>query len=153
MPSIPEAEARLEQLGFVRDGRFWTLPGREIIFEAPGTYLEPSRTGFDVVQTRTGRSVRVQVPEDVFGLRFGEFVSEGHDEVFQQLLWLLGSTQMDHGKLDAQADDQDYLAQLGISRDSYIQGLKILREYVEKLLRDEPMPEMWEIHEIAASLR
>ena len=29
MPAVPEAEQRLEDLGFKRQGRYWTLPGRE----------------------------------------------------------------------------------------------------------------------------
>lgn len=156
MPIVPEAEARLEQLGFVRDGRYWTVPDREIIFEAPGTYLEPNRAGhdgYDLVETRTGRLVRVQAPEDVFGGRFGEFVALGHADVFQQLLWLLGSAQMNQDELDARVQDEEYLRQIGISKASFVRGLKILRGYVEKLQREEAMPEMWQIHEIAASLR
>jgi hypothetical protein len=156
MPAVPEAEQRLEKLGFEREGRYWTLPGREIIFEAPGTYLEPSRAGhdgYDLVETRTGRLVRVQAPEDVFGGRFGEFIAHGHAEVFQPLLWLLGSDQMNQKELEGRAEEPEYLKQLGISKENFLRGLKILREYVEKLQSGEAMPEMWQIHEIAASLR
>jgi hypothetical protein len=40
MPSSTEVEQRLATLGFERDGRFWTLPGRDPVFEAPGSTLE-----------------------------------------------------------------------------------------------------------------
>ena len=40
MPHSTEIEQRFAALGFERDGRFWTLPGREPVFEAPGSTLE-----------------------------------------------------------------------------------------------------------------
>jgi hypothetical protein len=36
MPHATEIEERLAALGFERDGRFWTLPGRVPVLEAPG---------------------------------------------------------------------------------------------------------------------
>lgn len=153
MPTLPAAEERLEQLGFIRKGRYWTLPGREVFFEAPGTHLEPTPTGFDLVQTRSGRLVRVQAPEEVFGVRFEEFVAQGHADIFQQLLWLLGSEQLDQDALDAYADEPDYLRELSVSRDAYVTGLQKLREVADSLRAGVSAPEPSEIHELARELR
>jgi len=153
MPAIPAAEERLAKLGFVRDGRYWTLPGHDLFLEAPGSLLEPNPEGFDIVETQSGRQVRVQAPEDLFGLRFGEFVALGTPDVFQQLLWLLGSTELVPSELESRADDSSYLRQIGVSRRAYLEGLETLRTYAEKIQRGDKAPEMWEIHEMAARLQ
>src|SRR6266536_6072834 len=40
MPHSAKIEQQLAALGFEREGRFWTLPGRDPVFEAPGSTLE-----------------------------------------------------------------------------------------------------------------
>ena len=101
MPYVPDLESRMAALGFVREGRLWVLPGRAVFFEAPGNKLEPNPDGFEVVETRSGRHVRVQAAEDVLLVRLQEFLATGHSDAFQQCLWLLGVESFDHTRLAA----------------------------------------------------
>lgn len=41
LPSLPEIDERLRELGFVREGRHWVIPGRDVFVEAPGSALRP----------------------------------------------------------------------------------------------------------------
>jgi hypothetical protein len=141
MPQVNEAERRLETLGFERDGRFWILPGREVFFEAPGTDLEPKAGEFEVVELASGRSVRVQAAEDVLIVRIQEFVATGHIDVFQQCLWLLGSTGIDRKQLEKR-----------VCEEHLQEALKALEGYVEKIEAGDELPQTWELHELAKRL-
>jgi hypothetical protein len=142
MPYVQSASERLAELGFTREGRFWVLPGREVFFEAPGSQLEPSPEGYEVVVLESGRSVRVQAPEEVLLLRLAEFVSEGKSEVFQQCLWLLGATAINRDRLDERATQEGLGA-----------ALKALEPFVEIVEGGGDLPPSWELQELAKRLQ
>jgi len=54
MPYSAEIEPRLALLGFEREGRFWTLPGRDRMLEAPGSTLEFNPAGHIEVELASG---------------------------------------------------------------------------------------------------
>ena len=95
MPHSTGIEQRLAALGFERDGRFWTLPGRDPVLEAPGSTLELNPNGYVEVELASGRTIRVQDVEEVLLLRLAEFVATGNADVFQQCLWLLRASGLD----------------------------------------------------------
>ena len=83
MPQSAQIEERLAALGFERDGRFWTLPGRDPVFEEPGSTLELDPNGHIEVELASGRTIRIQQVEEVLLLRLAEFVATGNADVFQ----------------------------------------------------------------------
>lgn len=63
LPSTPEVDERLGRLGFVKEGRHWVIPGRDVFVEAPGSFLGPDEEA-EEVQLPMG-TVRLLRPEDV----------------------------------------------------------------------------------------
>jgi hypothetical protein len=142
MPSSAEIERRLAALGFEREGRFWTIRGRDPVLEAPGSTLELNPDGYIEVELASGRTLRIQDVEEVVLLRLEEFVATGNADVFQQCLWRLGVSGLDHGRLRARADDES----LG-------RGLDALNRVAKTLDQDATKLEIWEITDPAKSLR
>lgn len=66
MPHTPDAGRVMAILGFEKDGRFWTLAGRDIVLEAPDSVLRPDPVGFEELRLPSGRVALVQSPEGVF---------------------------------------------------------------------------------------
>jgi hypothetical protein len=141
MPQSAQIEERLAALGFERDGRFWTLPGRDPVFEAPGSTLELDPNGHIEVELASGRTIRIQQVEEVLLLRLAEFVATGNADVFQQCLWLLGVSGLDRERLRARADDE-----------SLSRALDALSSTANSFERDARL-ELWEITDLAKSLR
>jgi len=106
MPHIAEIGDRLAALGFEREGRFWTLPGRQPVLEAPASTLAFDPHGYSEVEFASGRSVLVQDVEEVLLLRLDEFVATGNADVLQQCLWLLGASGLDNERLRRRAQEQ-----------------------------------------------
>jgi hypothetical protein len=141
MPHSAEIERRLAALGFERDGRFWTLPGREPVFEA----------GFDS-RAQSGRSHRGRAcersddPDTGRGgsalLRLAEFTATGNADVFQQCLWLLGIAGLDRERLRGRAADESLARALGA-----------LYRTGKRVEQDATKLELWEITDLAKSLR
>jgi hypothetical protein len=75
MPHAAGVDDRLAALGFEREGRYWTLPGRQPVFEAPGSTLIFNRAGYTEAQLASGRSILVQDAEELLLLRLDEFVA------------------------------------------------------------------------------
>ncbi|WP_329642907.1 hypothetical protein [Gaiella sp.] len=142
MPHTAEIDERLFALGFEREGRFWTLPGRKPVFEAPGSRLEFDPAGFTDVELASGRTVRVQDVEEVLLLRVDEFVATGNADVFQQCLWLLGTPALDSEHLERRAGEQ----RLG-------SALAALTQTAQRIEHDAATLELWEITDIAKALR
>jgi hypothetical protein len=141
MPHSAQIEERLAALGFERDGRFWTLPGRDPVFEAPGSTLELDPNGHIEVELASGRTIRIQLVEEVLLLRLAEFVATGNADVFQQCLWLLGVSGLDRERLRARADDE-----------SLSRALDALSSTANSFEHDARL-ELWEITDLAKSLR
>ena len=141
MPDVAEADARLEQLGFAREGRFWILPGRDVFLEAPGSRLEPSAEGFETIETRSGRFVRIHSADELLLQRLMEFAGTGSSSSFQQCLWLLGSEGIDQERLDRRAQVE------GLST-----ALAALRSTVESFERTGQLPASWELKDLARRL-
>lgn len=142
MPHNKEIEQRLAALGFERDGRFWTLPGRDPLFEAPGSTLEFNPEGHVEVELASGRTIRVQDVDEVLLLRLAEFVATGNADVFQQCLWLLGVSGLDRSRLHVRAADE-----------SLAHALDALTRTAKTLEHDAMRLEIWEITDLAKSLR
>jgi hypothetical protein len=141
MPQSAQIEERLAALGFERDGRFWTLPGRDPVFEAPGSTLELDPNGHIEVELASGRTIRIQQVEEVLLLRLAEFVATGNADVFQQCLWLLGVSGLDRERLRARADEE-----------SLSRALDALSSTANSFEHDARL-ELWEITDLAKSLR
>ena len=141
MPQSDQIEERLAALGFERDGRFWTLPGRDPVFEAPGSTLELDPNGHIEVELASGRTIRIQQVEEVLLLRLAEFVATGNADVFQQCLWLLGVSGLDRERHRARADDE-----------SLSRALDVLSSTANSFEHDARL-ELWEITDLAKSLR
>jgi hypothetical protein len=136
MPWTNEIDSRLRTLGFEREGRFWVLPGREQMLEAPESRLRPEVDGYDEVTLRSGRSVLVQNPEGVLLVRMEELSGGAHSEVFEQCLWLLGSGEVDLAEAERLARSRD------------LEGLlEWLLESVDRVKNGEQLPPTWELSE------
>lgn len=142
MPHGVLIEQRLAALGFERDGRFWTLPGRDVLFEALGSILELNPNGYVEVELASGRTIRVQDVDEVLLLRLAEFVATGNADVFQQCLWLLGASGLDREHLRVRAEEE-----------SLARALDALDQTAESLEHDATKLEIWEITDLAKSLR
>jgi hypothetical protein len=142
MPHSAEIEQRLAALGFERDGRFWTLPGREPVFEAPGSILELNPDGHIEVELASGRTIRIQDAEEVLLLRLAEFTMTGNADVFQQSLWLLGVAGLDRERLRRRAADE-----------SLAHALDALDQIGNRVEQDATKLELWEITDLAKALR
>ncbi len=142
MPHSSEIEQQLAALGFEREGRFWTLPGRDPVFEAPGSTLELNPDGHVEVELASGRTIRIQDVEEVLLLRLAEFVTTGNADVFQQCLWLLGVSGLDRERLRARAGEE-----------SLARALDALNRTAQTLEHDATKLEIWEITDLAKALR
>lgn len=142
MPYRPAIEDVLAELGFERSGRYWTLPDREPVFEAPGSTLLFDRDGYSEVQLASGRSILVQDVEEVLLVRLEEFVATGNADVFQQCVWLLGVSAVDRDRLQRRAREQE----LGAALESVETVASEIGETGRKL-------EIWEIGDLAKVLR
>ncbi len=142
MPHSTKIEERLAALGFEREGRFWTLPGRDPVFEAPGSTLEFNPEGHTEVELASGRRIRVQDVEELLLLRLAEFVATGNADVLQQCLWLLRVSGIDSGRLRSRAGDES----LAIALDALERTAGTIEHDAAKL-------ELWEITDLAKSLR
>jgi hypothetical protein len=142
MPHSAAIEQRLAALGFERDGRFWILPGRDPVFEAPGSTLELNPDGYVEVELATGRTIRIQDVEEVLLLRLAEFVATGNADVFQQSLWLLGASGLERDRLRARAGEE-----------SLARALDALDGTARRLEHDAARLEIWEVTDLAKSLR
>lgn len=140
MPSTPEVDARMAELGFERRGRFWVLPEAGLFFEAPGSALAPGEEAVDA-ELGSGRTVRVLRAEDGLVHRLHEFVATGHADAFRQAVALLGTPGLDRGRLVARARDERLEDALG--------ALQTLADRV----REGSWPETWELHDVARRLR
>src|SRR3954452_21116015 len=141
MPHIAEIGDRLAALGFEREGRFWTLPGREPALEAPASTLEFDPQGYSEVELASGRSVLVQDVEEVLLLRLDEFVATGNADVLQQCLWLLGATALEPERLRGRAQEQ-----------ALTPALEAVERVGERIERGGRSLELWEIGDLARSL-
>lgn len=141
MPYLPEVNDRLEALGFTRKGRFWILAERQVFFEAPGSYLEPSTDGYQTVELASGRLVRIQTAEEVLIVRIKDFLATPNQELFQQCLWMLGVTGLGRERLERRAAEE------GLA-----EAVKALDGYVETVKQRGAMPESWELKELAGRL-
>jgi len=142
MPHAAEIDERLAALGFEREGRFWTLPGREPVLEAPAATLEFDPAGYSEVQLASGRTVCVQDVEEVLLLRLAEFVATGNADAFQQCLWLLGASALERGRLQSRAEEE-----------SLEPALAAVNQIAQKIARDATTLQIWEITDLAKSLR
>lgn len=142
MPTMAEISDRLATLGFEREGRFWTLPGREPALEAPGSTLEFDPRGYSEVELASGRSVLVQDVEELLLLRLDGFVATGHSDILQQCLWLVRTPALDRERLRRRAKAQSLTAAL-----EAVEGLARRVEHVDTTLQ------LWEITDLARSLR
>lgn len=142
MPHAASVEERLAALGFQREGRYWTMPGRQPVFEAPGSTLVFNREGYTEAQLASGRSILVQDVEELLLLRLDEFVATGNADVFQQCLWLLGSQSVDRGLLERRAGEQS----LGAALDALDAVAAEIEQHGRKL-------EIWEITDLSKVMR
>ena len=142
MPHSREIERRLAALGFERDGRFWTLPGRKPVFEVPGSTLDLNPDGHVEVELASGRTIRIQDVEELLLVRLDEFVATGNADVFQQCLWLLGVSGLDHERLRARA-----------AAESLADAVDALSRTARALEHDATKLEIWEITDLAKTLR
>jgi hypothetical protein len=142
MPHAASVDARLAALGFRREGRYWTLPGRRPVIEAPGSTLLFNRDGYTEAQLASGRSILVQDVEELLLLRLDEFVATGNADVFQQCLWLLGSRSVERALLERRAEEQS----LGAALDA-------MGAVATEIEHDGRTLEIWEITDLAKSLR
>lgn len=142
MPHAASIDERLAALGFQREGRYWTLPGRQPVFEAPGSTLRFNREGYTEAQLASGRSILVQDVEELLLLRLDEFVATGNADVFQQCLWLLGSRPVERALLKRRAGEQS----LGAALDA-------VGAVAEEIDEERRTLEIWEITDLAKALR
>lgn len=142
MPHSERVEETMAALGFVREGRIWVLPERTPFFEAPGADLKPSPEGWRIVETRSGRTVRVQEPEEVLLVRMEEFLGTPTTDVLQQCILLRGSTAIDPDKLRRRAGEVKLAS-----------TLEAIDELVERVKANQQVPPSWELMELAERLR
>jgi hypothetical protein len=142
MPVTGLTNQRLAALGFEREGRFWFLPGRETMFEAPSSALEFNPDGFTEVQLRSGRAVRIQDVEEIVLLRLDRFVKSGNADVFRQCLLLLGTGAIDPERLERRAEEQ-----------SLRRAVDALRDVAAGIAQRSVSLDHQEIEELARSLR
>lgn len=142
MPHLHAVDDVLAELGFERSGRYWTLPGREPVLEAPGSTLLFDRDGYSEVQLASGRSILVHDVEEVLLVRLEEFVATGNADVFQQCVWLLGVSAVDRDRLQRRAREQE----LHVALESLETVSREIGETGRKL-------EIWEIGDLARALR
>src|SRR5262249_61131287 len=118
------------------------LAGREPVLEAPAATLELNPRGYSEVQLASGRFIRIQDVEEVLLLRLAEYLATGNADVFQQCLWLLGVTALDHERLRLRAEQE-----------SLAPTLDAVRDVARRIEQDATRLELWEITDLAKRLR
>jgi hypothetical protein len=139
MPRLPNIEHRVQELGFVRQGRHWVYPESQVAFEIPDQQLEP-RDESELVTTKSGGRVRVLTLEDMVLWRVREFLHWEGPRGFHQALYLLGNPRLDHERLGRRAAEEnltDALAEIWKAKKRVEAGERI---------------ESYEIHETAKRL-
>lgn len=139
MPRMPELAKRLEELGFVQDGREWMLPGYEVAFEAPGEMLEPGDEA-DEVELASGRRVRVLSIEDLLLWRLREWIHWHVVSGFRQAAVLLINDIIDKERLGERA-----------AREGLALALTELRRLTSEI-ESGVTYEDWELAEIGKSI-
>jgi hypothetical protein len=140
LPWTPQVDAAMAAVGFVKEGRHWTLPGHDIFVEAPAN-VPREHEEIDEVALPTGAAVLVLAVEDVIVDRLHQFVAGGHSDVLEQAVALLAVEEVDYPRLTERA------AQEGL-RNALIEVERIS----QRLRRGEVVPS-WELQEIARRLR
>jgi hypothetical protein len=140
MPSTPAVYERLAALGFERRGRFWTLPGRDVFLEAPGSALRPGEQAEDIELSSGGR-LRLERPEDVLVNRLHELAATPNSDVFRSTAYLRRATRLDPQRLTTR-----------VAEERLESTLAALDHLVERLERGESI-QPWEIAEAVRGLR
>jgi hypothetical protein len=140
LPWTPQVDAAMAAVGFVKEGRHWTLPEHDIFVEAPAN-VPREHEEIDEVALPTGAAVLVLAVEDVIVDRLHQFVAGGHSDVLEQAVALLAVEEVDYPRLTERA------AQEGL-RNALIEVERIS----QRLRRGEVVPS-WELQEIARRLR
>jgi hypothetical protein len=141
MPHTPVAERVMADLGFRKDGRFWTLAGRDIVLEAPDSVLRPDPGGFEELRLPSGRVALVQSPEGVLVVRMEELAGAPVSDVFEQCLYLIGSGMLDDKKTEELAQRH------GLSE--LLRWLGVMARGVDE---GAILPEAWQIEKTVRSL-
>jgi len=140
LPWTPDVDAALAALGFVKEGRYWTLPENDIFVEAPASALRESEE-VDEIHLSTGERLLVLAVEDVIVDRLHQFVAGGHSDVLEQAVALLAVDEVDYPRLiERAAQEQLKTALIEVER------------IAQRLRRGEVVPS-WELHEVARGLR
>lgn len=105
MPRLPELSARLEVLGFEREGREWVLPGHDVAFEAPGETLEPGDAA-EPAELPSGRQIMVLSLEDLLLWRLREWIHWRAVSGFHQAAYLLIAEPLDAERLRLRAEEE-----------------------------------------------
>lgn len=105
MPYLPDANERLADLGFQREGRHWVLPESEIFVEAPGNALGPREEAVEV-EIDEGISALVQSAEDILVARLEEFLATGHRDPAEQSVLLLQAGRLDRRRLEGRVEEE-----------------------------------------------
>jgi hypothetical protein len=134
MPASPEVDKRMEALGFNRQGRYWTLPDSDIIFEAPGSTLEEGDEATEV-QLGSGRIVTLLRAEDALVHRIRELVATPRVDVLEQAVTLLKAPGLNQERL-----------LLRTSQANLEEGLRVVRELAENIEAGQSL-EAFELHD------
>jgi hypothetical protein len=105
LPADDQVSDRLSRLGFLREGRHWILPGRDVLLEAPGNFLAPSERATEV-RLPNGSTVSVLSVEDVLIYRLHEFAGTGHRDAASQAVSLLAVPELDDVRLAQRAAEE-----------------------------------------------
>jgi len=140
MPSSPRVDERMAALGFEKQGRFWTLPESDIVFEAPDSVLDPGDEEQEV-ELRSGRHVALVRAEDLFVHRLEQLLASPSTDTLQQAINLLKAPGLDRARLQARVDDK-----------SLREGLAEVEAFAEKIERGETV-ETSELHDMERRIR
>lgn len=102
LPSSEEVLSRLDELGFERSGRLFSLPDQDIIWEMPGDHLDPLDTAVEVPLPGGDRILMLR-REDIIVHRIDEFVGTGHIDPANQATVLLNQAGIDREALTERA--------------------------------------------------
>jgi hypothetical protein len=140
MPASPRVDERMAALGFEKEGRFWTLPGSDIVFEAPGSALDPGDEQQEV-ELRSGRHLALVRVEDLLVHRLEQLLASPSTDTLQQAITLLKAPGLNRERLDAR-----------VAAKSLTAGLAEVEVFAEKIERGETV-ETFEIHEMERRIR
>lgn len=140
LPSSKEVLSRLEELGFERKDRLFTLPAQDIIWEMPGDHLDPLDSAVEV-QLPGGDRILMLRREDMIVHRIEEFVGTGHIDPANQAAALLNQPGIDGAALTERAKASGLLHALAAFEQL---GLRA---------KEGATFETDELHELARSLR